>query len=133
MADSDALEDLLADEDEFSTLDELRALVERNENILTVPMWKIRNAYGAERLKVHIRSGIHDELDGLGLSHMPREIPDNQNALLRLIKKGTPAARLIAAARRVSADHPDDDQLIRDAVSGDAKATLQEIREMVCV
>ncbi len=120
----------MADEDEFSTLQELREAVERNDNILTVPMWKVRDAYGAQRLKVHIRSGIHDELDGLGLTHMPFEIPDNQNDPIRIIKKGTPAAKLIAAARRVG--DPDDDQLIRDSVAGDAKATLQEIREMVC-
>jgi hypothetical protein len=134
MADNDALEELLemAGEDKFSTLEELRDAVEHNENILTVPMWKVRDAYGAQRLKVHIRSGIHNELEGLGLAHMPATIPDDQNAILRVIKKGTPAAKLIAAARRVSADHPDDDQLIRDAVSGDAKTTLQEIREIVC-
>lgn len=114
----------------FTTLEELREVVEQNDNIVTVPMWKVRNAYGAERLKVHIRSGIHEALDGLGLAHMPRTIPDDQNEMLRVIKKGTPVAKLIAAARRVG-DH-DDDQLIRDTVSGDAKATLQEIREIVC-
>ena len=114
----------------FSTLEELREVVEQNENILTVPMWKVRNAYGAERLKVHIRSGIHEALEGLGLAHMPREIPDDQHDMLRVIKKGTHVAKLIAAVRRVG--DPDDDQVIRDAVGGDAKATLQEIREMVC-
>jgi hypothetical protein len=122
----------MSDEDEFSTLEELREAVERNENILTVPMWMVRDAYGKERLKVHVRKGIHEALSGLGLTHMPFEIPDNQHEMLRVIKKGTPAAKLIAAVKRVSADHPDDDQVIRDAVSGDAKATLQEIREMVC-
>jgi hypothetical protein len=39
-------------------------------------------------------------------------------------------------SKTTPADHldlrPDDDQLIRDAVGGDAKTTLQEIREMVC-
>src|ERR1700691_5265653 len=114
----------------FTTLEELREVVEQNDNIVTVPMWKVRNAYGAERLKVHIRSGIHEALDGLGLAHMPRTIPDDQNEMLRVIKKGTPVAKLIAAARRVG-DH-DDDQLIRDTVSADAKATLQELREIVC-
>ena len=92
-------------------------------------MWMVRNAYGAERLKVHVRSGIHEALAGLGLTHMPTPIPDDQNEMLRVIKKGTPVAKLIAAARRVG--DPDDDQLIRDAVSGDAQATLQEIRELV--
>jgi hypothetical protein len=92
----------------------------------------LRPGIKSKRLKVHVRSGIHNELDGLGLAHMPPEIPDDQDAVLRVIKKGTPAAKLIAAARRVSAAHPDDDQLIRDAVGGDAKTTLQEIREMVC-
>jgi len=120
----------MADKDEFSTLQELREVVERNENILTIPMWKVRDAYGKERLKVHVRKGIHDELDGLGLTHMPYEIPADQNDLLRVIKKGTPVAKLIAAARRVG--KPEDDQLIREAVAGDAKTTLQEIREMVC-
>jgi hypothetical protein len=114
----------------FKTLEELREVVEQNDNIVTVPMWKVRNAYGAERLKVHVRSGIHEALDGLGLEHMPSAIPDNQDDMLRVIKKGTPVARLVAAARRVG--DPADDQLIRDSVSGDAKATLQEIREIVC-
>jgi len=122
----------MTDEDEYTTLEQLREAVELNDNVLTVPMWKIRDAYGAQRLKVHIRSGIHDALDGLGLWHLPREIPDNQHAVLRLIKKGTPAAKLLLAMNRVSADHPEDDELIRNAVAGDAKATLQEIREIVC-
>ncbi|HEV2943685.1 MAG TPA: hypothetical protein VGX26_01035 [Solirubrobacteraceae bacterium] len=113
----------------FETLDELRELVEQNDDVLSVPMWMVRDAYGAERLKVHVRSGIHEALLGLGLAHIPREIPDNQNDVIRVYKSGTQTARLIAAVRSVGDEK---DQVIREAVGGDATATLTKIRELVC-
>jgi hypothetical protein len=113
----------------FSTLPELRDLVEQNEHILSVPMWMVRDAYPAERLKVHVRAGIHKALSGLGLAHMPRDIPDNQHETLRVYKSGSTAASLIAAVESVG-DEGDD--VIREFVSGDIADTLAKVRELVC-
>ncbi len=59
----------------------------------------VRDAYGAERLKVHVRSGIHEALLRLGLARTPSKIPDSQNQVIRVYKSGIQVAQLIAAVK----------------------------------
>jgi hypothetical protein len=116
-------------EDEYDSLEQIRDAVEANGDVLSLVMWVVRDAYGAERLKVNVRTNIQDKLAGLGLGHIPAEIPDDQTRILRLYKLGSPVARLIGA---VGTPGEDEDDVIRDAVSGDAEARLAKVRELVC-
>lgn len=110
----------------FDSLEELNEIV--GDGLASVPMWEVRDAYGQERLGVHVRTGIHKALARLGLGHFPEQIPDRQGEMLRVYRLGSPTAALIEA---VLAPGEEGDELIRDAVGGDAAATLTKIREMV--
>jgi hypothetical protein len=115
---------------DFSSLGELRGLIDTDQNNpTTVTMYSLREAYGAGRLGVHVRRNISDELSGHGLGHFPRELPDDQEKLVRLYKLGSPAAHLIAA---VLSPSEEGDEAIREAVAGNAASLLEEVRELVC-
>jgi hypothetical protein len=116
-------------ETKYDSLQAIRDAVEANGNVLSVIMWSVRGAYGAERLKVNVRANIQKQLAGLGLGHIPAEIPDDQMQVLRLFKLGSPVAELISA---VDSPGAAEDELIREAVGGDAAAKIEEIRELVC-
>ncbi len=116
-------------EAKYESLAALRDAVEANGDVLSVIMWSVRDAYGAERLKVNVRANIQNQLAGLGLGHIPGEIPDDQLQVLRVYKLGSPVAHLIAA---INTPGEAQDDVIREAVGGDAAAKLAEIRELVC-
>jgi len=42
-----------------------------------------------------VRAEISETLAGMGIGHVPQELPCNQNDLVRLYKKGTPIGNLI--------------------------------------
>ncbi len=116
-------------EDEYSSLEDVRDAVEANGDVLSLIMWSVRDAYGAERLKINVRTNIQNKLAGLGLGHIPAEIPDDQTRVLRLYKLGSPVARLIGA---VGTPGEAEDEAIREAVGGDAEARLAKVRELIC-
>jgi hypothetical protein len=115
--------------DQFKTMPELNAAVEANGDVATVMMWQVRDAYGQERLGTQVRTGIEKALAKLGLGHYPVAIPTYQDEPVRIYKKGTEAADLIEAVLSVDEDT---DAVIRDAVGGDAAATLEKVKELVC-
>lgn len=77
------------------TWDEIKKQVEENGNLLTVQMNELKEAAGRDRLGVHVRSEISRTLSGMGLAHIPKNLPTNQHDLVRLYKRGTPAGDLI--------------------------------------
>jgi hypothetical protein len=110
-------------------MDDLKAEVEANGGVQSFPMSRVRDAYGAGRLGVHVRTNISKSLQGLGLGHFPSDLPDSQDATVRLFKLGSPVADLIDAVLRPGAAQ---DQKIRDASGGNAEEVLAAIREIVC-
>lgn len=116
-------------DEEFSDLDELTEELVRNNGVLTVEAWQVRDAYGAERLGAQVRANITAALRGHGIGHYPEEFPDRQWTPVRLYKVDSPAGRLIDAVL-----HPGTgpDQTIREAGSGQASQILSRIRELVC-
>ncbi len=74
---------------------EIKEKVEANDNVLTVPMTDLKDAVGKDKLGVHVRSEISKTLAGMGLGHIPQELPKNQNEYARLYKRGTAAGELI--------------------------------------
>ena len=105
--------------------------VENNGNVLTVDMETLRNAHGAAKLGVHVRTEISNQLAGIGLGHVPQELPTYQHDLVRLYKKGTPIGELIEMVLHPGAQY---DTKLREQFSGktvDYANIIAKIRELV--
>lgn len=114
----------------ISTFDELDDLVEKGQGVTTVTMEELRNAHGAGKLGVHVRTAISEKLASRGLRHLPKELPIYQEQRARVYKAGTPVAKIIEAAVNDLGEQAD--QVLRDAAGGEAAEVVQKIREMVC-
>lgn len=75
--------------------DEVKKKVEGNGNILTLTMTELRDAAQRDKLGVNVRAEISKTLAGMGLGHIPQELPSYQDELVRLYKRGTPVGDLI--------------------------------------
>jgi hypothetical protein len=113
----------------FTSLEELAALVRASGDIVSVPMEKVRDAYGAGRLGIHVRDGISKKLHGMGLGHFPTEIPESQWALVRIYRLGSQIADLVDAVLNPGAEH---DEELRQAIEGESADVLRQVRELVC-
>jgi hypothetical protein len=113
----------------FQSLEDIKQEVENNGNVLTLPVAEVRDAYGAQRLGVHVRANISKAMRGLGLGHYPQDLPDRRREPVRIYKLGTPAADLIEA---VLSPSEESDEAIRERSSGEATKVLGDIRELVC-
>ncbi len=115
----------------FNTFEELRDFVNQPEHkgVVTVTMEELRDTYGVDKLGVHVRDGIVNKLDGVGLKPFPRELPKYQHEEVRIYRSGSPIAEVIDAVLNPSPDH---DQELRDLVGGGHKETIQKIKELVC-
>jgi len=98
----------------IKSYEELRAAVAANEDLITLRMKELRDMHGAERLGVHVCSGISRELARLGLAHYPKILPDHQDARVRIFKTSSSVGNLIAAALKINSQH---DTMIRRAAS----------------
>lgn len=63
--------------------DEIKHAVEKNGNLLTLTMQTLRDANGAQKLGSYIRDSISSTLAGMGLGHVPQELPSNQHENVR--------------------------------------------------
>jgi len=115
--------------DQFATIEELAKIVDENKGVVTTTMRALRDAYGADRLGIHVRSGLSRSLRQAGLGHLPRELPDSQEKWARIYRRGSPVNELIDAV--VSID-PESDEVLRERAGNEAADTIQKIREMIC-
>lgn len=113
----------------FKTYQELRQLCENSGGVMTVDLGSLRDAYGVDRLGVHVKSGIKRQLESEGLGSFPAELPNYQHELVRVYRLGTPVADLIDAVLTPSEQH---DEELRCAINGDSATILQKVRELVC-
>lgn len=113
----------------YKTMGDVRADVESHGGVLTMKMGALRDAHGVRKLGVHVRTGISEALKGAGLAHLPDPLPGYQEDLVRVYKQGTQVARLIGAATAPSIEL---DDILRQAVGGEASDILAKIRELVC-
>lgn len=74
---------------------EIKEQVEKSGNVKTFSMDILRNAHGAQKLGVNVRYSISQELAGIGLGHVPTELPNYQHEQVRLYKRGTPVGQFI--------------------------------------
>lgn len=112
----------------FANLDKLKDTVEQKDGILSLEMWKLRDAYGAERLGVNVRSNISKELMSRGLDHYPKPLPEYQEDSIRVFKQGTLVADLIKALEVPTLNG---DKLLRKIADGGAQKTLDKISELL--
>jgi hypothetical protein len=110
-------------------MNDVRSAVEEAANVRTFPMEALRDAYGAGKLGIHVRTGMSKALKSVGLAHSPDPLPVYQENLVRVYKQGTPVADLIEAAVMPGTDR---DEELRQAVGGEASETLAKIKELVC-
>ncbi|MCH7699453.1 MAG: hypothetical protein IH865_11005 [Chloroflexi bacterium] len=113
----------------METMDDLREAVETRDGVLTLLLEQVRDAYGAGRLGVHVRTAISKKLQGLGLGHYPDPLPTYQEEEVRLYTLGSGIADIIGAVLGPSREH---DEEIRSAVGGEAAEVLEKVRELVC-
>ncbi len=105
--------------------------IESNGNVKTFVMETLREAHGAGRLGINVRSDISKVLAGMGLGHIPQELPPFQHEQVRLYKRGTPVGELIET---VLAPGEQSDKKLVDQVGGSATdhiAIVEKIRELV--
>ena len=108
-------------------LDRFEAIAEElreSENVLTVPMNRLKELYGGHRLKKFIRRGIEDHLHFKRIGFIGRELPQSQSASVRLYLRNTPVARFIEA---VECDGPEGDEKLRELARGATEAVTKDI------
>lgn len=121
----------------FETFKELKDLVVKNGDVLTVTMEGLRDAQGAAKIGKFVITGIQDSLAKQGLKTFPKELPMFQHECVRVYSDGTAVSKLFSAMVEVSNwDYLDEnyesDQLIRETVNNEAQDALTQIRQIVC-
>ncbi|MGY5059231.1 hypothetical protein ACWDFR_35080 [Streptomyces sp. 900105755] len=79
--------------------DDLRKAVEDNGGVLRIYMAGLRELQNAGRLGINVRNDISRRLAGIGLGHLPAELPPYQENQIVLFQLGTPAADVVEAVR----------------------------------
>jgi len=115
----------------MASWNEIKEDVEKNGNVKTVTMEQLRDAQGAAKLGVNVRAEISRSLAGMGLGHVPQELPAYQHEQVRLYKNGTPIGDLINTV--LTPGQLNDTKLCEQ--SGDQQveyaALVSKIRELV--
>ena len=95
-------------------------------------MAQLRDAHGAAKLGVNVRAEISSTLAGMGLGHIPKELPGYQDELVRVFKNGTPIGDLIGTV--LTPGQQNDTKLIEFSTPGIDYATIiAKIRDLVAV
>lgn len=111
--------------------EDIKAQVEQNGGVATMTMGVLRNALGTAKLGVHVRKEISNILAGMGLGHVPVELPAYQHEQVRLFKQGTPVGAFI---QRVLAPGEQNDRALITKFSSsteDHALIIEKIRELV--
>ena len=113
------------------TWDEIKQEVEAHGGVRTMAVDTLREAHGAGKMGVHIRGQISSQLAGMGLGHVPRELPNYSHDTVRIYKRGTPAGNLIEAV--LETGEGNDRKIVEQtSVSGqDFAEVVRQIRELV--
>jgi len=110
---------------------EIKENLESNGNILTVTMLELRDASKNGKLGVHVRDEISKTLAGMGLGHVPTELPLYQHEPVRLYKRGTAIGEVIEL---VLAPGESNDKKLKDQFSDESVSyadIIEKIRELV--
>jgi len=123
--------------DEFSTFEELNELVNNRSGVVSVVMSELRDAHDVRKLGKHVVEAISKRLDGLGLGHVPTELPLYQHQCVRVYRKGSPVGEIINSVLILENEdryeqNEKGDQLLREVSSNHASEIVSKIRELIC-
>lgn len=110
---------------------EIKQNVESNNNVLTVTMDVLRDANGAKKLGSNVVIEISEALAGIGLGHIPVDLPTYQYEQVRLYKRGTKVGKFIETVLNPGEQN---DILLTETFSDNAPdyaSIIQKIRELV--
>jgi len=115
----------------MASWDEIKQTVEDNGNLKTFTMETLREAHGSGRLGLHVRSEISRTLAGMGLGHVPQDLPTYQHEQVRLYKRGTPVGQLIETV--LAPGEQNDRKLVEQFAQPDTDyaSIIEQIRELV--
>jgi hypothetical protein len=82
-----------------TTWEDLRATVVERHGVYRITMGRLREIGGYGRLGINVRQILSSNLAGMGIGHLPAELPAYQDKEVLLFQYGTPAAEVIAAVR----------------------------------
>lgn len=111
--------------------DRIKARVEAGQGILTVNMIELRDAAGKEKIGPHVKTEITRMIVGMGLGHLPQELPNYHNESVRLYKRGSPLGDLIEMV--ITPGESNDLKLREQFKDGsvDHALIIEKIRELV--
>jgi hypothetical protein len=111
--------------------DELKQQVEDSGNLKTFSMEVLREAHGSGKLGVHVRSEISKTLAGMGLGHVPQELPSYQHEQVRLYKRGTHIGETIDTV--LAPGEHNDRKLVElfPETGTDQSSVIEEIRKLI--
>ncbi len=111
--------------------DKIKELVAENEGVHTVSMEQLRDATGKDKLGKHVISEIRSSLAGMGLGHVPKELPRYQGEQVRLYSRGTAIGEFIES---VLSPGVQNDSKLRESFnseSSDYQSIIEQIRDLV--
>jgi len=109
----------------INTYDDLREVVLQNKGLHKVSMGVLRDIEDAGRLGKIVRDRIHTNLGNHRLGHLPVDLPNDQNDLIRIYDKGSDLSSLIEAVL-----HPSDagDKALKSLGGRSASKKLADLR-----
>jgi hypothetical protein len=110
---------------------EIKLAVEKAGNVLTVSMEDLRNVHGAAKLGINVRTEISSTLAGMGLGHVPTDLPPWQHESVRLYKRGTPVGDFIQTV--LTPGTQNDSSLVAKFAGDETNylGIIEQIRELV--
>ncbi|KQC40163.1 MULTISPECIES: hypothetical protein [Frankia] len=84
--------------------EDLRSAVVGNNGVFRTTMGMLREIGGYGRLGTNVRQILSRNLAGIGLGHLPMELPAYQDKEILLFQYGTPAAEIVEAVREGASD-----------------------------
>jgi hypothetical protein len=117
------------DEEIRGNLEALKRDLEQAAGLLKVHTGRLRDAVGAGKLGVHVRTQIGRQLEAVGLGHFTAELPEYQRMPVRVFALASPIADLVKAVRRPSSVG---EEKLRVLATDTASEILNRLRMLVC-
>ena len=109
----------------------LREEIEARGGLARLPMWRLRDAAGWDRLGVNVVKDIANKMARAGLATLPTVdiLPYSQDAVVRIYVVDSRVGQVVDAVTKPSRKG---DDLLREIGMDDAADVLNAVRELVC-
>ncbi|MFY9234447.1 MAG: hypothetical protein WAO58_08305 [Fimbriimonadaceae bacterium] len=113
----------------LDNFDRISDFVTEHGEVAPLNMGQLRDAQGSDKLGIHVRAAIKNELSKRGLGVSPMELPAYQHEYVLVYRMGTKAAKLVDA---INSPSPSTAQHIRDVCASNDSDVIEKIRALVC-